>query len=148
MFPGKNHDQHDVMDHDHDHETTTGLIKVDNQATFTQEFAKKPTQVYDAMVNVLKQWKTLNVSAKLWKMNSTNEKTMIEKKFLPQFFPPFNEHLNFLIPKNIKRLVKSLNGSNMFFLLNFEPIMTTISQKTWNSIMLSLVWKMLFEHKY
>ena len=57
MFPRKNHAQHDVMDHDHDHETTTRFIKIDNQAIFTQEFAKKPTQVYVAMVNGLKQLK-------------------------------------------------------------------------------------------
>ena len=30
MFPGNNHDQHDVMDYDYDHETTTGFIKIDN----------------------------------------------------------------------------------------------------------------------
>ena len=43
MFPGSNHDQNDFKDHDHDHETTTGFIKVDNQGIFTQEFIKKPT---------------------------------------------------------------------------------------------------------
>ena len=55
IFLGNNHHQHDVMDQDHDHETPTGPIKVDNQTIFTQEFAKRPTQVYEAMVNVLKQ---------------------------------------------------------------------------------------------
>ena len=56
IFPGSNHNQHDVINHnhDHDHETTTGFIKIDNQATFTQEFTKKPTQICDAVVNVLK----------------------------------------------------------------------------------------------
>ena len=29
------------MDHDYDHETTTGFIKIDNQTIFTQKFAKK-----------------------------------------------------------------------------------------------------------
>ena len=43
------------MDHDYDHETPTGFIKVDNQITFTQEFAKNPIQIYESMVNVLKQ---------------------------------------------------------------------------------------------
>ena len=43
------------MDHDHDHETPTGFIKVDNQIIFTQKFAKIPTQIYESMVNVLKQ---------------------------------------------------------------------------------------------
>ena len=55
IFQRSNHDQHDTMDHDHDHETPTGFIKVDNQAIFTQEFAKRPTQVYKGMVDVLKQ---------------------------------------------------------------------------------------------
>ena len=57
MFQGSNHDQHDIMDHDHDHETPTGPIKVDNQIIFTQKFAKKPIQIYESMVNVLKQLK-------------------------------------------------------------------------------------------
>ena len=57
VFPGSNHDQHDIMDHDHDHETPTGFIKVDNQIIFTQKFAKKPIQIYESMVNVLKQLK-------------------------------------------------------------------------------------------
>ena len=30
ILPGSNHDQHKVMDHDYDHETTTGFIKNDN----------------------------------------------------------------------------------------------------------------------
>ena len=55
IFQGSNHDQHDIMNHDHDHETPTGPIKVDNQAIFTQEFAKRPTQIYEGMVDVLKQ---------------------------------------------------------------------------------------------
>ena len=58
MFPGSNHDQHDFINHDHDHDhdnkTPRGPIKVDNQAIFTQEFSKKPIQIYDAMVDVLK----------------------------------------------------------------------------------------------
>ena len=40
------------MDHDHDHETPTGFVKVDNRTVFTQEFGKKPIQTYDAMVDV------------------------------------------------------------------------------------------------
>ena len=40
MFQGSNHDQHDIMDHDHDHETPTGFIKVDNQVIFTQDSPK------------------------------------------------------------------------------------------------------------
>ena len=57
MFQGNNHDQHDIMDHDHDHETPTGPIKVDNQTIFTQKFAKRFTQIYEGMINVLKQLK-------------------------------------------------------------------------------------------
>ena len=56
MFPGSNHDQHDILVYDH-YETSTGFIKVDNQAIFTQESAKKHTQIYNAMVDVLKQLK-------------------------------------------------------------------------------------------
>ena len=43
IFPRNNHDQHDVIDHDHDHETTTGFIKVDNQPIFIKKFVKKHT---------------------------------------------------------------------------------------------------------
>ena len=53
MFQRSNHDQHDIMDHDHDHETPTGFIKIDNQIIFTQEFGKKIIQIYENMVNVL-----------------------------------------------------------------------------------------------
>ena len=122
IFPGSNHDQHD--------------------------FAKKPTQIYDAMVNVLKQLKnTKRVNETL--ENEFNEReNHNKKKFLPQLLPPLNEHLNFLIPKYIKKLVKSLNRSSMFFVLNFEPIMTGILQKTWNSIILSFIWKTLLEYKF
>ena len=42
IFQGSNHDQHDIMNHDHNHEISTGFIKVDNQIIFTQKFAKKP----------------------------------------------------------------------------------------------------------
>ena len=57
IFPKNNHDQYDGYmdyDHDHDHEISTGFIKVDNQTIFAQEFTKKPIQIYDAMVDVLK----------------------------------------------------------------------------------------------
>ena len=57
VFQGSNHDQHDIMDHDHDHETPTGFIKVDNQIILTRKFAKKPIQIYESMVHVLKQLK-------------------------------------------------------------------------------------------
>ena len=57
MFPESNHDQHNVINHDRDHETPTGFIKVDNQTIFTQEFAQKPTQIYDTMVDILKHLK-------------------------------------------------------------------------------------------
>ena len=59
MFQGSKHDQHDIMDHDHDHEIPMGFIKVDNQVIFTQEFAKRFIQVYKSMVNVLKQLKNI-----------------------------------------------------------------------------------------
>ena len=59
IFQGSNHDQHDIMDHDHNHETPMGFIKVDNQVIFTQEFAKKIIQIYEVMVNVLKQLKNI-----------------------------------------------------------------------------------------
>ena len=58
---GSTHHKHDFInhDHDHDHETLTGFIKIDNQTIFTEEFAKKPTQTYNAMVDVLKQLKNI-----------------------------------------------------------------------------------------
>ena len=57
MFPGNNHDQYDgFMDHDHDddHEIFTGFIKIGNQTIFAKKFTKKPIQIYNAMVDVLK----------------------------------------------------------------------------------------------
>ena len=55
MFPGANHDQHDgFMNHDHDHETSETPIKIGNQTIFAQEHIKKPIQIYDKMVNILK----------------------------------------------------------------------------------------------
>ena len=54
MFQRNNHDQHDIIDHNHDHETPIGFIKIDNQIMFTQEFAKKFIQIYENIVNVLK----------------------------------------------------------------------------------------------
>ena len=127
IFQRSNHDQHDIMDYYHDHETPMGFIKIDNQVIFTQKFAKKFIQVYEGMVNVLKHLKDI----KRGKMDSTSEKTMTKREFLPQLFltPPLNEHLNFLIPKNMEELVKSLNRSNMRFVPSSEPIMTGILQK-------------------
>ena len=86
MFPGSNHDQHDVMDHDYDHEITTGFIKVDNHTVFTQEFAKRPTQIYDAMVNVLKQLGEIKRVNEILK-NQFNEREDHDKKkvFTPAF---------------------------------------------------------------
>ena len=57
-----------------------------------------------------------------------NEKNIIKRKFLPQFYltPTLNKLLNFLIPKNMEGFVKSVNRSNIFFVLNFEPIMIGI----------------------
>ena len=81
MFPGGNLDQHEAMDHDHDHdrETPTGPIEVDNQATFAREFTKRPTQVYDAMVDVLKQLEnTKRVNEAL--QNEFNEREDHDKK--------------------------------------------------------------------
>ena len=78
------------------------------------------------MVDVLKQLKnTKNVNEIL--KNKFNERKNHDKtKLLHQFFPIFNEHLNFLTPKYIIRFVKSLNRSNIFFVPNFEPIMIDI----------------------
>ena len=59
MFQRSNHDQHDIFDHDHDHETPTGFIKIDNQIIFTQKFAKKRIQIYENIINVLKQLKNI-----------------------------------------------------------------------------------------
>ena len=57
IFPKNNHYQPDVINHDHNHETPTGFIKIDNQATFTKEFTKKYHPNFEAMVDVLKQLK-------------------------------------------------------------------------------------------
>ena len=75
------------MDHDHDHETPTGFIKVDNQAIFTQEFAKRFTQIYKSMVNVLKQLKnTKRVNEVLKNEFHERENHDRKKTFTPVFF--------------------------------------------------------------
>ena len=87
MFQGSNHDQHDIMDHDHDHETPTGFIKVDNQIIFTQKFAKKPIQIYESMINVLKQLKNIKRVNEALK-NEFHEREDHDRKkvFTPIFF--------------------------------------------------------------
>ena len=67
------------MDHDHDHETPTGFIKVDNQIIFTQKFANKPTQIYESMVNVLKQLKDTKRVNEILK-NELHERENHDKK--------------------------------------------------------------------
>ena len=132
IFQRSNHDQHDIMDHDHDHETTTGPIKVDNQTIFTQEFAKRPTQIYKGMVDVLKQLKdTKRVNEAL--KNEFHERKNHDKKraFTPiSFNTTLQRTPKFSDPENMEEFVKSLNRSNMFFVLNSEPTMTGIPQKT------------------
>ena len=75
------------MDHDHDHETPTGFIKVDNQAIFTQKFAKKFIQIYKSMVNVLKQLKDIKRVNEVLK-NEFHERENHDKKksLYPSFF--------------------------------------------------------------
>ena len=67
------------MNHDHDHETPTGPIKIDNQIIFTQEFAKKPIQIYENMVNVLKQLKNTKPVNEILK-NEFHERKNHDKK--------------------------------------------------------------------
>ena len=86
MFPRSNHDQHDFMDRDHDHETPTRFIKIDNQTIFTQEFAKKPTQIYDAMVDVLKQLRNIKRVNEILKNEFNERKNHDKKGFYPSFF--------------------------------------------------------------
>ena len=75
------------MDHDHDHETPTGFIKVDNQAIFTQEFAKKFIQVYEGIVNVLKQLKDIKRVNEISKNEFYERKNHDKKRaFTPAFF--------------------------------------------------------------
>ena len=97
MFQGSNHDQHDIMDHDHDHETPTGPIKVDNQIIFTQKFAKNLIQVYENMVNVLKQLKNIKRVNETLK-NEFHEREDHDKKraFTPVFFITPQRILEFL----------------------------------------------------
>ena len=73
------------MDHDHDHETPTGFIKIDNTTIFTQEFAKKPTQIYNVMVDVLKQLKNIKRVNEILK-NEFNERKNHDKKNYSSFF--------------------------------------------------------------
>ena len=100
IFQGSNHDQHDIMDHDHDHETPTRFIKGDNQTIFTQEFAKNFTQVYEGMVNVLKQLKNVKRVNEALK-NELHERKDHDKKraFTPVSFTTFQRILKFLDPE-------------------------------------------------
>ena len=82
------------------------------------------------MVNVLKQLKNTKRVNEILKNEFNERENHDKKRFSPYFFPFFNEHLSFLTPKNMEKVVKSLNRSNMFFVLNFEPIMTGIPPKT------------------
>ena len=80
-------------------------------------------------------YKIPSVLTKFCRMNLTNEKTTIGRELLTKpylyflLLPLTNELLNFLTLKNTKELVKSLNRSNMPFVLNFEPITIGILQK-------------------
>ena len=78
------------------------------------------------MVDVLKQFKnTKRVNEIL--QNEFNERKNHDKINLPQLLKPtFNEFIKKLIPRNMEKLVKILNRSNIFFVLNFEPIMIGI----------------------
>ena len=119
------------MDHDHDHETPTGFIKIDNQIIFTQKFAKKPIQIYESMVNVLKQLKNTKRVNEVLKNEFHERETMIKREPLPlSLLPLFNELLNFLTLKNMEELAKNSNRSNMLCVLNFGQIMTGTPRKT------------------
>ena len=92
MFPGSNHDQHDPMDQNNGRKTPTGPIKVDNQTVFIQEFAQKPIQVYENMVNVLKQLKNTKRVNEVLK-NEFHERENHDRK-------------KALVPANIQRIFK------------------------------------------
>ena len=131
IFQGSNHDQHDIINHDHDHETPTGFIKVDNQIIFTQKFAKKPIQIYESMVNVLKQLKDTKRVNEILKNEFHERKNHDKKRPLPLLLLlPFNEFLNFLTLKNMEELAKNSNCSNIFCVLNFGQIMIGTPRKT------------------
>ena len=87
MFQRSNHDQHDIMDHDHDHETPTGFIKMDHHIILIQEFAKKFIQIYKSMVNMLKQLKDIKRVNEVLK-NEFHERKNHDRKriFTPVFF--------------------------------------------------------------
>ena len=82
------------------------------------------------MINILKELENIKRVNEILKNYFMNENTMIKRKLLPQPLLTPNEFLNFLIPKNMEELVRSLNRSNMFFVPNFEPIMTGTPPKT------------------
>ena len=78
------------MDHDHNHETPTGFIKIGNKFIFTQKFAKNPIQIYESMVNVLKQLKNTKRVNEVLK-NEFHERKDHDKKraFIFVFFITF-----------------------------------------------------------
>ena len=111
IFQGSNHDQHDIMDHDHDHETPTGPIKIDNQIIFTQEFAKKPIQIYESMVNVLKQLKnTKRVNETLKDEFHERENHDKKRAFTPVSFTTFQRILKFPDPEKYGKTREKLES--------------------------------------
>ena len=58
-----------------------------------------------------------------------NEKNIKKKAFTPASSNT-QRTLKFPDPENMEEFVKNLNRSNMFFVLNFEPIMIGTPPKT------------------
>ena len=96
------------MDHDHDHETPTGLIKIDNQIIFTQKFAKKPIQVYENIINVLKQLKNIKRVNEILK-NELHERKNHDKKktFTPASFTTPQRIFKFPDPEKYGKIWKN-----------------------------------------
>ena len=74
-----------------------------------------------------KKKKTKRINKILQKEFNERENHEKNKNFYPNFFNT-NPHelLYFVIPENIKKIVKNLNRSNTSCVLNFEPIMIDI----------------------
>ena len=83
IFPRDNHDQ-TQQQYDgiinHDHETVTGPMNVENQPIFVQKFIERPNQIYNVMVDVEKQLKKVNELTKIYKMKLPKKKPKKRKK--------------------------------------------------------------------
>ena len=108
------------MDHDHDHETTTGFIKIDNQTNFTQWFAKKPIEIYNVLVDVLKQLKNTKRVNEILKNEFNERKNHDKKKAFTPIFSTFQRTPKFPDPEKYKKVREKFESFKYVFRVKFR----------------------------